>query len=84
MMLGRWRLNPILIRQSGLPFRVADSDRLVLSELVVQSSLPLPAWGFASLVYHDTPATDIMACITITPTASLVYHATPASVKSSA
>ena len=33
MMVGRWRLNPIpIIRQSGLPFRVTDSDRLVVLE----------------------------------------------------
>ena len=28
-MLARWRLNRIPIRQSGLPFRVTDSDWLV-------------------------------------------------------
>ena len=45
MMLGRWRLNPIpIIRQSGLPFRVTDSDRLVVVEkLSVESSFPLTA-----------------------------------------
>ena len=31
MMLGRWRFKPIsIIKQSGLPFRVTDSDWLVV------------------------------------------------------
>ena len=30
MIMGRWRLNPIAIKQSGLPFRVTDPDWLVV------------------------------------------------------
>ena len=49
MLLGRWRPNRIIImRQAGLPFRVADSDWLVvLEKLSVQSSFPLKALGLA-------------------------------------
>ena len=46
-MLGRWRLNLIpIIRQSGLPFRVTDSDWLVvLEKLSVQSRVRVRVRG---------------------------------------
>ena len=57
MMLGRWRLDPIPItRQAGLPFRVTDSDWLVVSE--TESPIAGLGSGIACVSCHPSFCKD--------------------------